>query len=296
MSFTFSEARRSNTHVMVALAGASGTGKTFSAMELATGLSDPGQPFFVIDTEARRALHYADQFNFLHGELDPPFTPQRYREAIDAAIRAGAKVIVIDSMSHEYDGEGGIMDMAENSGAKGPGAWKFPKAEHKKMMNHLLQARCHLIFCLRAEEKLDLTQKDGKGKVIVQSAGWQPICEKRFMYEMTTSVTLNPLTPGRIDMALPHKIQDQHKPIFEPGSLISRKAGEALKSWSEGEVLEVPELVKEGRTHAQQGMDILRAWFEVQIDNDQRAVVKPWLEELKATAKKADKNNQIGNS
>ena len=98
MSFTFTPAVRRNTHLLLALAGASGSGKTFSALELATGLAGATGKVAVIDTEAGRSLHYADRFRFDHCELTPPFTPQRYREAIEAAESAGYAVIVTPPM------------------------------------------------------------------------------------------------------------------------------------------------------------------------------------------------------
>src|SRR5690349_22039333 len=99
MSFTFRKAVRENVGLLVGLAGASGSGKTYTAMRLATGIAGD-KPFAVIDTEAGRAKHYADQFRFDHGDLAPPFRPDAYAEAIIAADKAGYPVIVVDSTSH----------------------------------------------------------------------------------------------------------------------------------------------------------------------------------------------------
>ena len=164
MAFQYTKAVRRGTHLLIGLAGGTGSGKTYSAMLLATGIGN-GAPFLMIDTEAKRALHYADQFDFEHQSLGPPFTPAKY----DAAVRAGAKrgfsVIVIDSASHEWEGAGGVLEMAEADHAKPPGNWIKPKAAHNRMVNGFLQANCSLICCLRAQEKLDLSEKDDRGKV-----------------------------------------------------------------------------------------------------------------------------------
>ena len=114
MTFSFRPAKRENVQLLIGLAGGTGSGKTFSAFELATGIAEVmgGKPA-VIDTEARRALHYADRFDFEHGDLQAPFTPARYLEAMEAAAAAGYPVILVDSMSHEYAGDGGILDMQE---------------------------------------------------------------------------------------------------------------------------------------------------------------------------------------
>src|SRR5262245_11660644 len=141
MTFQFAPAKREQVSLLIALAGASGSGKTFSALRLARGMAPAGKIAF-IDTEARRGLHYADQFDFLHSDMCPRFAPARFVEGIAAAEAAGAEVVIIDSFSHEYDGVGGIMDWADrlaSEGVKGPAAWKDPKAAHKKLMQALLQ-------------------------------------------------------------------------------------------------------------------------------------------------------------
>lgn len=233
-SFHFRPASRENVGLLIALAGASGSGKTFSALRLAKGLAGGGKIAF-IDTEARRALHYADRFDFLHADMRPPFRPARFIEAIRAAEDAGAAVVIVDSMSHEYDGEGGIIDWADElaaNGVKSPGNWKDPKLAHKKLMNALLQMRAHLIFCLRADEKIEIIREGGKTQV--RPLGWMPICEKRFMFEMTASFTLTPDRPGFPQYGLPHKVQEQHRGMFPDSRAIGEEAGEALRAWAAG--------------------------------------------------------------
>src|SRR3990167_11064864 len=112
MNFSFRPAARENVSLLIGLAGGTGSGKTFSALELATGLAG-SKPFALIDTEAGRAKHYADQFKFDHGDLHPPFRPSNYADAIKAADEAGYPVIIVDSVSHEHAGEGGLMDWHE---------------------------------------------------------------------------------------------------------------------------------------------------------------------------------------
>ena len=234
MSFTFAPAVREQVSLLIALAGASGSGKTMSALRLAKGMAPSGKIAF-IDTEARRGLHYAEQFNFLHADMRPPFRPAAFIEGIRAAEASGAEVVIIDSFSMEYDGQGGIMDWAdelEASGTKSPGNWKVPKGAHKKLMNSLLQCRASVIFCLRADEKIRIARENGK--TVVEPLGWMPICEKRFMFEQTLSFTLRPDRPGIPNYDLPHKLQQQHRPFFPDTQPIGEAAGEALASWARG--------------------------------------------------------------
>lgn len=241
-AFDFRPAVRENVSLLIALAGASGSGKTYSALRLAKGLAPSGKIAF-IDTEARRGLHYADQFEFMHADMRPPFRPSNFIEGIRAAEKAGAEVVIIDSFSHEYDGEGGIMDWADelaDKGVKSPGNWKDPKLAHKKMMNALLQCRASLIFCLRADEKIAIEKKEVEErgrtfmKTVITPLGWMPICEKRFMFEMTASFTLTPDKPGMPQFNLPHKLQRQHRGMFQEGVPISEESGQALADWARG--------------------------------------------------------------
>jgi hypothetical protein len=252
MSFTFKPATRDKIGLLFALAGASGSGKTYSALRLARGIATGSGKIAVIDTEAGRAKHYADKFDFLHGDFEPPFTPERYIEAIRAAEEAGASVIVIDSMSHEWAGEGGCADIqaaeAERMATDRSGnvqawkieamtapAWKKPKIRHKRMVSRLLQCRSHLIFCLRAEEKIRFEEQivDGKKRTNIVPLGFMPICEKGFMFEMSGSMTMHPETPGAVRHDLTRKLNDDLLRIFRDGDAITEDHGAALRAWAE---------------------------------------------------------------
>lgn len=295
--FDFRPAVRRKVNLLIALAGASGSGKTFSALELATGMA-PGGEIAFLDTEARRALHYADRYKFMHADLRPPFPPEKFTAGIQAAEKSGARVVIIDSMSHEYDGEGGIMDWADQlaeKGVKSPGNWKEPKLAHKKMMNALLQARCHVIFCLRAEEKIRIAQDPTTRKTVVEPLGWMPICEKRFMFEMTLSLTLRPDDPGRPHYDLPHKIQDQHRSMFPEGRHISRDAGRMLAEWADGAEPEAAgrdDLIATARGLADQGAKVFTPWYRGLSDAD-RGALDGERDDLKARMDAAKKAQPI---
>ncbi len=243
-SFTFRPAKRENVSLLIGLAGGTGSGKTYSAMRLATGLAG-GKPFAVIDTEARRALHYADQFNFDHGELHAPFRPAAYADAIEAAAAAGYKVILVDSFSHEHAGDGGLLDWHEEEFARLGGrdavkmtAWIKPKMAHKAMVSRLLQVDAHLIFCFRAEEKLDIVKnpQTGKTEIVPKKSltgldGWVPIAEKTLPYELTLSFLLTAAQPG---IPNPIKLQEQHRPFFALDNPVSEETGVRLAEWAAG--------------------------------------------------------------
>lgn len=248
MTYEFREAKRENVGLLIGLAGGTGSGKSFTADRLAAGIAGD-RPFAVIDTEARRALHYADQFRFDHCELRPPFRPAAYEEAILAADAAGYPVIVVDQMSNEHAGEGGLLDWHEEELTRMAGddwkrreavnmaAWIRPKGAHKHMVQRLLQVRAHLIICFRAEEKVEMI-RDGNGKMQIVPKksrtgldGWIPICEKNLPYELTCSFLLTADAPG---VPKPIKLQAQHRALFPPDQPITEESGKRLAQWAAG--------------------------------------------------------------
>jgi hypothetical protein len=247
MTFTFRPAVRENVGLWINLIGGTGGGKTFTAMRLASGIC-AGKPFAVIDTENRRALHYADQFKFDHAELRPPFRPQAYADAIVAADAAGYPVIVVDSGSHVWAGDGGVLDWQDEELTRMAGddfakrervkmaAWIKPKMAHKQMVQKLLQVKAHIILCLRAEEKIEMVKVDGKlvvqpKKSMTGKDGWIPVCDKNLPFEATCSFLLLASTPG---VPYPIKLQEQHKAIFPLDKPITEESGKLLAQWAAG--------------------------------------------------------------
>lgn len=248
MAFSFRPAVRENVGLLIGLISASGGGKTMSALRIAKGICGDALPA-VIDTEGGRAKHYADFFKFDHGDLTPPFTPARYLEAIQAADKAGYPVIIVDSMSHEHAGEGGLLDWHESELQRMAGddwkrreacnmaAWIKPKMAHKEFVQRLLQVRAHLILCFRAEPKVRMVKSE-TGKILIEDAGFMPVCEKNLPFELTVSFLLHPDEPGM--PTHPLKLQKQHRPMFlrhdGAGSMqpIDEKCGQAIAAWAKG--------------------------------------------------------------
>jgi hypothetical protein len=247
--FVFKPAVLHEEHLIIGLAGGTGSGKTYTGMRLAKGLAG-GKRFAVIDTEAGRAKHYARQFAFDHGDLAPPFRPDAYKEAILAAVAAGYPVIMVDSMTHVWDGEGGVLDWQEEELDRMAGqdwqkreackmaAWIQPKKSHKKMVSRLLQIRAHLILCFRAEEKIEMVRdtESRKMKIVPKQSlaglnGWIPICEKKLPFELTASFLLTNDQPG---FPKPIKLEEQHRALFPLDRPIDESSGEAIARWAKG--------------------------------------------------------------
>jgi hypothetical protein len=218
-------------------------------MRLASGIAAE-KPFAVIDTEAGRAKHYSDQFLFDHGDLKPPFSPQAYAEAILAADEAKYPVIVVDSTSLEWSGEGGVLEMHEAELDRMAGddwkkreackmaAWIKPKTQHKRMVQRLLQVRAHLILCFRAEEKVEMVRDEETKKMVIVPKksltginGWIPVCEKSLPFELTASFLLTADAPG---MPKPIKLQEQHRVMFPLDKPINEESGKRVAQWASG--------------------------------------------------------------
>jgi hypothetical protein len=250
MPIEFKPAVRGNEHLIIGLIGGTGSGKTFTGLELAAGLTPTGKKFAMIDTEAGRGLHYADYQQFAnrydHADLRAPFRPDTYREAIFAAEDAGYPVIMVDSCSHEWAGAGGVIDWQEEELDRMAGddwkkresckmaAWIKPKMAHKQMVQKLLQLRAHLILCFRAEEKVDIVKEDGKTKIVPAQRrtglnGWVPICEKHLPFELTCSFLFTEEAPG---FPKPIKLEGQHRKFFPLDQPVDRESGRLLAEWA----------------------------------------------------------------
>ena len=178
MTITFRPAKRENVPLLIGIAGGTGSGKTMSALKLARGIAG-GQPFALIDTENGRAKHYAELFPEMHhADIRAPFRPGKYAAAIEAAekyltgqgIPPEKRVVVVDSASHEWAGDGGCLDWHDElmggDQKNNLAAWIEPKKAHKAMVTRLLQVGAHVILCFRAEPKVEAIRENGQTKII----------------------------------------------------------------------------------------------------------------------------------
>jgi hypothetical protein len=246
VTVSFRPAKREQIPLLLGVAGGTGSGKTYSALRIARGIAGD-HPIAAIDTENGRMSHYADLFQPLHiGQLAAPFRPDKYSGAIHDAVAHlrdvpfEHRVIVIDSGSHEWAGDGGCLDWQEElmggNPAKSPIAWAKVKKEHKRMVTQLLAVPAHVIFCFRAEPKVDIVREGGELKFVPKKSitgldGWLPITEKMFPYELTASFLLMADAPG---IPRPIKLQEQHKQFVPLDQPLSEQTGKQLAAWAAG--------------------------------------------------------------
>jgi hypothetical protein len=265
------KAERAGARLVLGIAGISGSGKTYSALQLAWGLAKgDASKVGLLDTENKRGSLYSEILKgkdgkvhqFLIGDLDAPFSPARYADAILEFQKAGVEVLVIDSVSHEWNGLGGVLEIV-NSYPKAIHGWNFATPEHRKFVNVMLQSDMHVIVCVRAAQKVDW--KDPKNP---QSLGIMPIQREDFMFEMTASMMM--WNGGKERQIL--KCPEDLVPIFgENGSnqagFLTASHGLQLRKWVDGgkEVNAQQDNARNTlRSIAEQGVDALNtAWKEL---------------------------------
>lgn len=221
----FRKAERKKAKIKMAMLGPSGSGKTYSSLILATGL---GEKVAVIDTERGSAELYSDIFNYDVAQLTPPFTPDRYITLIKEAEK-NYDVIVIDSLSHAWAGEGGLLEIHDKF-AKTIGnsfsAWREVSPLHNKLVDTILQSPAHIIVTMRSKQDYVIMQEDQK--TIVRKVGLAPVQRDGLEYEFTIVFELT-----HDHLAVVSKDRTSllaSKPPF----IITKETATMIKEWLEG--------------------------------------------------------------
>lgn len=223
MTVFFKKAQRKNAKLRLAIAGPTGAGKTFGALLLAKGI---GGRIAVVDTENSSAELYDDVVDFEHANLQPPYTPEKFIEAIKAAEKAGFDTLIIDSITHEWSGVGGcleIVDKLASTTFKGNswGAWSQVTPRHRKFIDAMLQSSINIIVTLRS--KMETIQTNDNGKKKVEKVGMKAEQREGIEYEFTTVLDL---THDNLAIAT----KDRTRLFTEPRPL-SENDGVLLKQW-----------------------------------------------------------------
>lgn len=165
----FQKAIRENIWVKILSIASSGGGKTFSNLRLATGfakelskLTKKEERIAYIDTESRRSTYYADKFDFDILEINAPFTPEKYVDAINTAVQAGYKVLVLDSMTHEWSGKGGCLEIHSKIPGNSYTAWGKVTPRHEAFTDLALDSPIHIFATVRGEDKYVIEEVNGK--------------------------------------------------------------------------------------------------------------------------------------
>lgn len=178
-------ASRKKAKLKIGLFGPSGSGKTYSALQMASGFTD-WEKIVVIDTERQSADLYSHLGPYSTLQLTS-FEPETYIQAIKLCEREGFEVIVIDSITHEWEK---IIDISNSMQGNSFTNWGKLTPRHNSFIDAILGAKCHVICCARSEEDYVLTEND-KGKMAPVKMGLKAVTRKGFDYEMTLCFDIN---------------------------------------------------------------------------------------------------------
>lgn len=226
----FRKAERKKAKLRLAICGPAGSGKTYSALLMAQGLA-PGGGIALLDTERGSGELYSDLTAYDVATLTPPFSPERYIDLIEGAGAAGYQVLIIDSLSHAWEGEGGCLDLHDKATAASRSgnsytAWREVTPQHNALVEAMLQSPCHVVATMRSKTAYELSD-DGNGKKKPIKVGLAPVQRPGMEYEFTVVLDLS------IERHIATATKDRTS-LFDGQHFIPTPAtGEALQAWLE---------------------------------------------------------------
>lgn len=222
----FQKATKRAVRARIALDGPSGSGKTWTALTWAHTI---GGRVAAVDTERASMALYSDRFDFDVIEMSPPFHPDRLIEAIRAAEKAGYNVLVIDSLSHFWEGEGGVLDLVDAAGARAKGntyaGWKAGTPVLRHLIDTILASDLHVIVTMRSKTEYVL-ETNNQGKQVPVKVGMAPVMRAGMEYEFTLVGDLDLEHRLTISKSRADVLADK---VIQPGR--AHEAAEAFMAW-----------------------------------------------------------------
>jgi len=236
------KATRKQVKLRMGLSAVSGGGKTYSALKLAFGMINDWSKIAVIDTENGSASLYSHLGDFNTIDLQAPYTPERYIQAIKACEDAGMELIIIDSITHEWDGKGGCLEIVEQLGGRYQD-WGKVTPRHQNFINSILQSKCHIISCVRRKQDYEMTRDNGK--LSVQKTGLKEITREGFEYELTVNFNL--------EISHLASASKDRTGLFmgKPEFIITEDTGRILLDWCNSGEAPLPDFFKTAEEKAQ---------------------------------------------
>jgi len=217
------QAERRQAKIKLGLQSVSGGGKTYSALLLAYGLINDWSKIAVIDTENHSADLYAHLGNYQVLALEQPFTPERYIEAIEICEKAGMEAIIIDSISHEWESTGGILDIHGAMMGNSFTNWSKVTPRHNAFIQKILQSQSHIIATIRSKQDYVLSEKNGK--MVPEKIGLKGVTREGLDYEFTLVFEL--------DLKHQATATKDRTGLFmdKPSFMISPDTGQLILNW-----------------------------------------------------------------
>lgn len=227
MTIEIRKAERFKAKLRLGLAGPSGAGKTMSALKLARGVVGPTGRICLIDTERGSGDLYADITDYDIIQINAPFKPDRYIEAIEAAEEANYDIIIIDSLSHAWTDEGGILDQADKLSKASKNSytvWADLTPQHRALVGAMLASPKHIVATVRSKQEYSMEKDDKTGKTSVRKLGLAPVQREGMEYEFTVFMDISQDHYAKVSKDRTNMFKDE---VF----LIDEATGSRLSTW-----------------------------------------------------------------
>ncbi len=233
--------QRKSAKIRLSLQGPAGSGKSLSSLKIAQGLIGDLNKVCVVDTERGSANLYSHLGSYFVLNLEDPYTPERFIEAIQLCEKSGIECIILDSISHEWSGKGGILEIHEKttSAMRVPNsftAWASVTPRHQAFIDAILQSKCHVITTIRTKTEYVISERNGKN--VPQKVGMAAVQRDGFEYEVSISLDID-----EEHMALSSK--DRTGLFSEKGKFrITTETGMLIRDWcNSGSSIQSPVIV-----------------------------------------------------
>ncbi len=247
MKFQARKAEKRKLALKILLSGASGSGKTYSALRLATGIiNKTGGEIYLINTEGDRGEMYGNKFNYNIIDLPEPRSPENYMEAIQYCVDNGASVIIIDSLSHEWNY---LNEQVNNMPGNSFNNWGKQKPRHRKLVDFIVETKVHLIATGRGKDEYVMENDEKTKKTQIKKVGVGVQQEKDTEYEYM--VTFNIAQDTNVATAM----KDNSGLFTNKYDVLTEKDGEALYDWANGGEERIPTLEEKLRPLQKQVTD-----------------------------------------
>ena len=258
MSSKFKKAVRPVIWTKVLLASPSGGGKTFTALRVATGIknaikkaSNKDAKIAFIGSESQRDLIYANEFEYDILQLEAPYTPESYVDAINDAISEGYEILVVDSLTHEWSGTGGVLDIHGKIPGNSYTAWQKVTPRHNEFLDAIIESPIHVIATGRGKDEVVL--EDLNGKQVPKKVGLGYDQRNNLEYLFTASFNIDR------DTHIASEFKDNTHLFEGRARMLSEKDGEALYKWaSDGDDSEIIKRAKELAESKETGKQLMK--------------------------------------
>ena len=232
MAFQVKKAKREKIYPKVAIIAPSGGGKTYGGLRLATGMveeikKETGKDARILmgNTESKRGLYYANEFDYDIVDIDPPYNPEKFVELIEFAVDQGYDILIIDSSSHEWEGKGGCLELQQQAGGTYQ-AWSKVTPRHQKFINAIADSPITIIATMRGKDQYEMS-KDERGRASVQKLGVGAKQREGFEYEFTCTFLIDQKTNTA-------EVQKDNTHIFdsEGPTILTEAHGAKIMKWA----------------------------------------------------------------